>query len=393
MDLFKGTDFQDLPIVADLMNKPYDTEMDGRIKNTVQSVALGSLIGGGIKLYQAKKASKIVNEIADNAEVAAARADDVINPAPMGEPDNFRPTFGKPPTQAKANTVDNVIEAATPVTNKVDEAATALDDAALAAEEESYKAFEKEAVKAEFFDTGVKTADDGTPRLSRFDVNNNYALNEIIASQADDTRAILYSPMSDSDLKLIAKAHQDDPEITERLLRWRQGDPALNNVEILVLKGHINNRAKDFNEAAKAFLLNPDDPASVLKFVESRNVYNHLKNVDSGASSASGAALRTWKLGPIMEGTDAKSWLKNLGDKGRANLINKVIAQAGGIDNLKDLANKIQVISNLPDSNFTYKMGEAVELSKFMRFEEAVTRVAINGMLSSPATLIRAAIR
>lgn len=390
MDLFKGTDFQDLPIVADLMNKPYDTEMDGRIKNTVQSVALGSLIGGGIKLFQAKKASKIVNEIADNAEVAAARADDVINPASVGEPDNFKPTFGKPPTQVKANTVDNVIEAATPVTNKVDEAVPALDDAALAAEEESYKAFEKEAVKVEFFDTGVKTADDGTPRLSRFDVNNNYALNEIIASQADDTRAILYSPMSDTDLKLIAKAHQDDPEITERLLRWRQGDPALSNVEILVLKGHINNRAKDFNAAAAAF--NPDDPASVLNFVESLNVYKHLDSVRKGASSANGAALRAWKLGPIMEGTDTKSWLKNLGNKGRANLIKKVIDQAGGIESLKYLSDKIKIISNLPDSNFTYNMGEVEELSKFMRFEEAVTRVAVNGMLSSPATLIKAAV-
>lgn len=383
-DLLKGTFVEEIPLVADvvdhLQTKPDDTEIEARLKNLAEGVGFSGAIMGslwsGSKVYSKLKTAKTnrVLETAverkEEAKIGAvvARTDDAPAPKPMDE--------GTPAIADDAVTTTKA----------------PADDLPL---------FEKEWATLSWDKPGVNVVKDAATKASRIEVNlTDDNLVEAFNAVARDTDNIpkLRGPITDEEAMAAAEHLRKNPDFLERMASWTPDQGAV-AVEDMLALNYIAHLAEDSLSKSLSLAMNaaPDSP-ELIKFMRDFDNFTRILGIQNGNLSEAGRTLRISQVLANLADTDQKKAVELLGNMGRRKMYNELIKKYGGPENIKKNATNLAFmkewnrISKIPDTDFMLKMDEVVELTKFDKLEDAITRVALNSMLSRPTTWFRAAL-
>lgn len=271
--------------------------------------------------------------------------------------------------------------------------AIATDNAIVAAEEEAaYQAqqlnfFEQKLNEHGVFDEGVKVIPESASIPLGDGATQGKLYNAIDALPEEAKQLLDTTP----DEVLVAEAakRRTIPGYVEKLLdtsTW--GTKAPDGADIHILQQLHHENINQLDSLVKTNKLETDE--ELFAFAEALKTMEQSTGVYSVGSGALGRSLRAIQIGPTLEGLTRKEWLAQIGAEGRSRLISETVKEAGGADKLRDISNKIKIIQALPNSEFATEMGKVIRKTKTMKIDEAVTRVAINGLLSSVMTLGKA---
>ncbi len=237
---------------------------------------------------------------------------------------------------------------------------------------------------------------DEVEKVARVRLNSDEAV-ELFHKLAQTVEgSVLRVPLTDSELLSIGKELATDSSIVESLAKWTPEMGPLSDKQTIALKFLHQDAFRAFADTVATVVGNPNDDVLLLKMHREFGRLGRMMDTMTGNASEQGASLRSEQLIAALAQTGNKDALKIVGSKGRAKLLAHEIEQAGGREKLAGAAKNLNLIKRLsditktPDTAFTVRMGEVMEKSKIMRFDDAVTKVALNGMLSSPMTSIKA---
>lgn len=393
-DHLKDTAFAEMPVAADVINalatKPEDSELDARMKNMIEGLGLDLTLGGiawgasraysGIKTLRNPKLLREAEKAITNADIApkvqvlddAARAAQAKN-----LPDSSQiPTINEPAKLANPDVPK------TPVVGTPEDAAQ-LD------------LFEKEWAKMEYDSPRVTVADDGQVRMK---LSDDQLVNRFLTVAQENEGQILRTPISDAETIEAAELLRKDPAVVDRLAAWKQGDPVITDQETLVMKYIFQQADASMMDNIGKMAANINDDVSLIRFSREFENYMKILTVKIGMGSAKGATLRAEQIVANLAASGDKEAIKQVGAQGRAQMVNDLIDLYGGRENIKGMVKDLDFIKDMskiaakPDADFAVRMGEVVQLSTWNKINQAITKVAINGMLSSPMTPFKAAI-
>ena len=362
-DHLKGTGFSEIPVASSVLDylqtKPDDTELDARFKNMLEGatldVALGGLVWGASRVYNG--VSKMRNPKAlREAEKAVANAEVPNAVVKQAEPPKL-------PTPEEVDAQLNL--------------------------------FEKEWAKMEYEAPRVSTTPEGAVRVK---LSDDKIVDRFVDVAQGNTGQILRTPMTDAETKAAAEVLRKDPAVVDRLASWKQGDPVITDEETLVMKYIMQQADSSFMDSVTKIAANVDDDVSLIRFSRELENYTRVLQAKTGMASAKGATLRAEQIIGNLAATGDKEALKQLGAQGRSNLVKELLDSYGGKEAIKQNVKDLELIKDLakiaekPDSDFGMRMGQVIELSTWNKVNRAITKVALNGMLSSPMTVMKAAV-
>lgn len=380
-DLLKGTFVDDLPGVYEALetvrHKPDDTEMDMRVKNAVAamgfSAAVTGLVGGVSKLAKVRAGQKVLENptVFKEVEQETAKMSQAIVDA-----NKPKPQF--PITQA----VDGV-PAVKPVEPPV--VGTPAEEKALAAfEANGYKSSDTPAQFEEFKQYWQSAQLDAppisavNPEVPHINLQNEGFLETLYNISKNTPEGVLRKPMSDYELRKAAEALAQDPQRMQTILDFKPG-AVLNDVDTLLTRYALHNTETEWQAYLKSL---PENLSTADRDLLARKTegYMRMSDIIQGNASNKGAGLRAEQVAGYIFGTSPKDGMALMGAQGRAILSKAWHQRFGGTDAIDNYAKGLKIIADLPDSQFKYFMGEVVRKSKLERIDDAVTKVALNGM-------------
>lgn len=347
-DHLKGTVFEQVPIVSDIIeglsSKPDDSELMSRFKNAAEGVGIGAGLAG-LMWTAARTYSKAAGRTAAVVDEAKPPADG--GPLVIGGGDKPTTVHEEP-----AAPIEPVVPEPVPSPTVSAEGAVELD------------------MKSE----------------SMLDKFYNWAK----SVPGDRLRA----PLSNRELMDAAKEMQNDPEIWEKIATNTPENGVLTDKETMVFKYIMQQSDSQMMSTIKGLQTAPStDDAALVGFMEKFENYTRLLDIRTGAASAKGATLKAEQLIQKLARVGDKDALAMMGAEGRAKLTAGIMESYGGREAILATQEKLKLIERLssvadmPDKAFLSRMEK---LTKWERMDRAVTRVALNGMLSSPSTSIKA---
>lgn len=365
-DLLKDTRMAEVPIASEIIDslstKPDDTEIESRLKNLAEgmglAVPLTGMVWGAGKVYAGLRKAKTEKLL--DAAVAEKQA------AKM--------------TPAEVDASDLAISKPQEVS------------AVVKVEENDLPLFEKEWKTLEWDQPAVKVEADAI-KLNLSDDNIVDFFNNI-ARSTDDIKKYR-GPISDVETKQAVDLMRKNPAVVEKVARWTPDQGALTSEELLVSKYIL---AKSDEALTESILKAEIDSSPEMQVKVQRDFDNYLriKQIEQGVGSEGGRVLRANQILGSVSGLGDKEAMKQLGAQGRKKMYDRIIEKYGGVEGVKKNLEKVKLIQELakvaktPDEAFTVKMDEVAVLSTMDKVEDAVTKVALNGMLSSPVTWARA---
>lgn len=366
-DHLKDTPFAELPVAASLISalktKPDDTELDARFKNMLEGASLDLMLGGMVW-----GASKVYNGISQ-----------LRNPKVLREAEKAI-TNAEVPGTAIAPKVD-----ATPQVPQAN--ANVVDD--------QLSLFEKEWAKMEYEAPTISMTPEGAVRVK---LSDDKIVDRFVQIADTNQGEILRTPISDSETKAAAEILRKDPAVIDRLATWKQGDPVITDQETLVMKYIMQQADNSFMDSITKIAANVDDDVSLIRFSREFQNYTKILQAKTGMASSKGATLRAEQIIGNLAAAGDKEALKQVGAQGRSQLVKDLLDTYGGKEAIKQNVKDLELIKDLtkiaekPDTDFAMRMGQVMELSTWNKMNRAVTKVALNGMLSSPMTAIKAAV-
>lgn len=388
-DHLKDTSFAEMPVAASLIDalqtKPTDSELEARTKNMLEGASLdltlGGLVWGASKVYggisklrNAKDLRKTEQMVA-SAEAAPIKVSEPVVPKP-NEPVVPNPDI----PQAKVQQTPDVPSVPT----------TGVSDTP-----EQLSLFEKEWAKMGYEEPRISTTPEGAVRVR---LSDDKIVDRFVQVASTNEGQILRTPISDAEITQAAEILRKDPAVIDRLANWKQGDPVITDQETLVMKYVMQQADSSFMDSVSKAVENINDDVSLVRFYREFENYQRVLQAKTGMASAKGATLRAEQIIGNLAATGDKEAIKQLGAQGRANLVKELLDNYGGREGIQQAARDLDLIKSFgkiaakPDSDFSMRMGQVVELSTWNKINQAITKVAINGMLSSPMTPFKAAI-
>ena len=381
-DALKGTAVEEVPILADiiqgLQTKPDDTELNSRLKNLGEGLGIGGaltgMVWGASKVYSGLRTAK-------NSKILEKAVQEKSAPAPLLD-------------EAAVAASDTKISAAavkeTPKPAVTPEQAAA-DDLPLFEKEWSDLSWDKPGVE-------VKAAADGAEETIKVNLSDDNLVDffSSIAKNTDDVTK-LRGPISDAETFAAVQRIKNDPEVIKKIASWTPDQGALTDKELIVGK-YISSKAEESVKESSKLLDVDKSPTVQLKVARDFENFIRIRQIEKGISSEGGRVLRANQALGILTGRGDKEALKMLGTQGRAKMYDDLIKKYGGTEGIKNTSDRIKLmeevsrVSKIPDTNFTTKMNEVVELTQFDNFQDAVTKVSLSSMLSDPATWARATV-
>lgn len=384
-DALKDTGLKEIPVVSDvishLSHKPDDTMVDSRFKNLAEGLGMGAAVGSlfwaASRTYSGLKALRNPQLVKD-AEQGVADLKNV-QLQPEAQLAAQEAGYGQPASASPAEPA--------PVTPEVQAAA----DAHIAQNSKE---------SSDLLAT-LRTDEPGTAFHpvdgAKVNLADDASLNTFYnAMQNNMNRQMLLAPTSDKELAQAALIMKDKPEVLASLANYDPKAASLTDEQTLVMKYLMGTADKEIGDSAAKAMVGSD--ADILKFSRDFENYSRFQDIKQGTASAKGKALRAEKVLGALAGLGDQQALEAIGAQGRAKLVNGLIEQYGGKENVKEMAQNVTFIkqlsdvSSIPNTDFTSRMGEVMKYGKWNKFEDAVTKVALNGMLSSPMTPMKAAI-
>ncbi len=354
-DALRGTGVEEIPILDDvvdfLQTKPDDTQIESRLKNLAEGMGFAGAVVGMVK-----GASKVYSSI----------------------------------TKAKsAKMIEKAVNEKAGVVNDVTPAAKGAE----VIPEENLDLFEKEWNTLAWDQPPVAIKVDESPKVNM----SNDSIVDAFSNMAKTTDNIdkIRGPISDAETFAAVEELKSNPDVLEKLAKWTPDQGALTDQELLTVK-YVLNKADDEVKVSATIAADSPSPDNQVKFARDFENLIRIKQIEQGISSEGGRVLRANQiLGTVTELGD-KEAMKQLGSQGRKKMYDSIIKKYGGpeavaknITNVK-LIDDVARVANIPDESFTTKMDEVALLSTMDKIDDAVTKVALNGMLSNPKTWSRA---
>lgn len=370
-DFLKLVGLNEVPAVSDVVDfltpKIDDSELTGRFKNAVAGAgidtAIGGMLWGASRVYTRIKQAR-AGKVLDAVEQELAKMKGGEPGAPIPTVDEKVPNMPTTPAVVKD----------TP---------------------EQMDLFDKQ--WATFKDEGtpgvVHNPDTGQTTIKLADDQVLESFNTV--AKLSDAN-VLYSPMTDKEALAAANIMKNDPDVLVRVASWGQGERVPTTEETLVLKYILNSAEESLFKSLEVFLQDISNPAANLKFAREFDNYLRIVNLKNGVASAKGAGFRAEQILANLAGTTEKEALAMLGAEKRAELVNGLLDNYGGQEKVQQLANNIgflrelSKVAKVPNEKFIKGMTAAAQKSNWSTVNDAVTTVALNGMLSSPGTLLKA---
>jgi hypothetical protein len=326
-----------------MSHKPGETDLEARAKSALENVIIAAPIAG--LFHGATKAISMARQ-AKNAEKLVQGAEEVITSAETGAMKINNPDLP-----------DNVTPISTHPMYNYEPTVTGADGAVKA-----------NANSADVIDV-LREYRQSNPELSMKDILN------VPGSYAERDAGV--------------KAFMGDKAQMQSLLAWRRGDRPLTDIETKVLQ-HMSrdvvDEIRDFSKIA-AESKNPEDLTHMQNLL---GYLEHTLTLEDGTGSAASKTLDANKLLADIQGMPVEKAVAAQTEAQRKMLLKQVLRNAGGEEATRETAKKLQAIAEMgPDkiSEMVARM-DASKVPAWKRVSNAVTQVAINGMLSSLKTTV-----
>ncbi len=400
-DELKDTGLAEVPIAMDAINylktKPSDTELEARFKNLLEGagidVGLGGIFYGATKAYQAiskARNPKVVQEVAQKIVAAEER---VKAPKPVTPREEAAVAASdKAISSPETGSIPVTPQAAPTPGVTADQIRAELNPPRLDDSVEQMDLFEKQWAVIDPTHPGIHVSPEGNVSVRLSDD----AIVDRFAAMMQDTKNVemLAAPMTDEDLVRAASIMKNESSVIDSLAQWTPEQGPLNDKQTLVMKMVLSKADEAMKESAALAAQGGD--VALLKFGKDLENYNRINEIRQGINREQGKALRSTQVLAHLAGLGEKEAVAALGAQGRAKLAEDLINKYGGRDNLTKMAKNMSFIREMsdvaktPNSDFTARMGDIVQKSTWMKIDDAITKVALNGMLSSPMTSMKA---
>lgn len=381
-DLLKGTRVDEVPIAADVIDylstKPDDTELTARFKNMAEGAGIDALLGG--MLWGASRGY---------ANIAKAKNPKLIEDA-VKEVSAAEKAAATPVTTA-AQAAINSSDAAVSTTVKDGGPLPVQPQAPVDAE---LPLFQRQ--WANYFDESPGVRVEPTTGNVSVRLGDDQVVQYLSdAVKNPDVALALRTPVTDEELIKGAQILKNDPEVLNRLATIGQGAYVPNSDDMMALKFVVSKADEAMQESAVRALADTSD-AGLVTFARDTENYLKILALQTGAASEQGRTLRVHQVLANQAGLGVPEALAAIGAQGRAKLVDGLMTKYGGKENIKSMAENVNFlkemaqISKTPNTAFKVKMGEVLVRTKWDKVENAIAKVALNGMLSSPATWGRA---
>lgn len=414
-DTLKDTWMKHIPLVSDILeatsSKPDDTELVGRIKNTAfgfgfDAAALGVVMGAS-KVYGAiarARTPEAVSKAAMQIEGPAAQVKaSVVKP---GSKADAAAAAAKPVGEFRMPglTIDDVSKGVPATTNGVTPGVTdavagkAVQGAVNSVDEAAQLAlFEEGLAKTGITEPAVTINAEGSPRLNINSQETASILDRWGAHFAEVEGSRLRTPTTDKQRIADALIVKDNPEVLQKLATTIPSGTPLNEVETSVLRFIMDDGIKAFGDVAEKFA-GSTDPVDLATVSRAWTNLNSINQTQTGNASTVAAVLRPEQAIASGLGVDTPEAIKAIGRDGRKKLLDAEVESLGGPDAAAKLINNVNVLRRMskiaaePDYAFKRQMDEVSARSTYMQVGDAVTKVALNGMLSSPSPAVKSVI-
>lgn len=353
-----------------LAAKPGEGDFEGRAKNALEGLGLGAAMAGtvhgilwaGSKMSSLRGAVIAANPVAQAADGAAAP---LASEAQLAASDQAISSAATTPAPA-------VVEASPPP-------------------EHNLFKFDpvKEGPAGPVFNLNNEKVVDFAARFAQENPKEYSQLfreTQTFTQMTDEAQAILRSPQKTEEL--LARTNADRP--------FSAAETAASHY----LLGNVQTEL----ETAAAFAVQSGKPEDLQHFQNMLSTFNYVNETANSAATAQARALNANKiknLNPFnissdFHGMTMSEFTQAIGDQGRQKLISEALAAGGGQEAIADTAKKIDLISKLSPGEIGAKLsnpeGVYASATGWQSKQEALTSIAINGMLSSPYTAAKVAI-
>jgi hypothetical protein len=333
-----------------LSNKPNEGEFEGRFKNSIEGLGIAAPIAGVFSILG--KAGRMWSQSKNVAQIGAQDAKAAAGEvAPLA-------------TESQLAANESQIGSNAPASGKA-----------------------PEPLQGDLYDY-ARTRDVGGN--TQFNLNNDNVV-EFAAQYAKanpkSPEELFRGPKSFSELDAQAQGVIKDQSKLESLLNWKLGDRPLTDAEVKASQYLMSNTYDTVVEAAvKASTSGKEE--DLLHLSNMIDTFKYVDGARTGAGSEAGRALNAHKLSADLQNTSIDAFNANLTAQGRQQLVSDALKASGGTENILDMAKYIKAISELPDANVAKALSGAPKTSGLDKFMNIMQSVAINGMLSSPKTVV-----
>ena len=243
---------------------------------------------------------------------------------------------------------------------------------------EEAAAFEQQAKVLELDTPIVQANAEGVPF---FKVQDSGFLNTLAQIAKANPGRIQRLPLTHLQQSDVANQLLQNPKYVEDLLKNFKPNTILNETDTRLVQYLIQNTDTEWQKFLQAL---PEKGSTEQKiiFLQKRDGYLRMNDIIQTNGSNQGAALEAQKIAASIYNTTEKNGLSLMGAQGRAKLSTDFLLRHGGEISVEQQMQGMKLISQIPDNQFTYRMGEVQRISKFERIDNAITKVALNGMTS-----------
>jgi hypothetical protein len=337
------------PVSAYLAADPKDTDFEGRLKNTLEGLgimgAAEAALMGGLKITKMFKEGKAVNAATEAAPLAAKI-----------------PENGVPAKAAVQQVVDTPAQ----------KAELELFDKQWA------EVYPKEGAQAP-----VMTSSFGTAQ-SVSDLGKASKLNPTVFNSSDDVLKYITQYAKDNkdnlnkfrtnkitfeQTKKDAAILLGDSEGVGKIINPATGAP-FNAEELVAAKMVAVSSGESLAEHALNVVKDPSNKVAQSAFEDAKQAHNMVMGALKSGSSETARALNAGKIAPNPIGM------------ARSKMVDQSVELAGGSESLVEQAKKIRAIYDIPEGDFGTRMGEVQKLTKFHKFDEALSFYVVNNLLT-----------
>jgi hypothetical protein len=194
-------------------------------------------------------------------------------------------------------------------------------------------------------------------------------------------------PKAFAELDAEAQGIIKDQSKLDALLGWKLGDRPLTDAEVKASQYLMSNTYENVVDSAiKASISGTED--DLLHLSNMLETFKYIDSARSGAGSEAGRALNAHKLSADLMNTSIDAFNANLTAQGRIDLVKNALDAGGGKESLQDIAKTIRAISEMPDANVAKALSQMPKVGGIKATADILQAVAINGMLSSPKTVV-----
>lgn len=420
-NLLDSTWVREVPGAIDVLGAlkvdPDDSELSARLKGVVEGGILGVTIGAVVKGVKKLKGGKEVAETAADAakseraaknadatvttakvsskewrKQAARATDEAVNSVTLPKQEPIPVGGGDLPTTVDPNIPSGDAPAGAvkaPVSPAPPKDPELLPLEQWAKEAQAVKPLPEEAKEVAHIVENI------TPKPGS--LSNEELLERMyIAAESVSDKQRLRTPLTDAQLAEVAKVKAADPAVIDRIGTWHEGKGPLTDSETLVLADFLQSADKRLVEETTNFAKNASDPAAQVGFMRSMLGYLRVNEIRQGSASAKGATLRMEEVISRMMGMRTEEGLKILGARGRAALLDRLVKEYGGSDNLEnmikaaDFVNKADAIMKRTNYSFAYSPRGIKDMHPLRAARDFVVKAAFNNMVSGVGTLWKA---